>query len=193
MPAAVTNKRRMYAELARGGFGNTVPQYFSAEEWEASPDWSRYPLWGIRSGAAGGDKRMRLNVPRGEVAPLYREWFPAGGGNISPMIDRWAVMRGEVFENDFGHPFGLNLIYVPPGSEIDPKDPWRGSFRKYGTPAHGAAALAILKAYLWPSDFEDLRATLDAYPGHVVEFSACDRAVGIVPHRNTIIWEVRLY
>ena len=41
-------------------------------------------------------------------------------------------------------------------------------------------------------DYEWLMQLLDTYDS-VVEFSAYDRAVGILPIRNTIIWEVRNY
>lgn len=190
--AVISTKPKMYRLLSAGALGNTLPVWYSVESWEADPGTAAYRLWGIRSVSKAGDPRMRLNVPAGEVADLYREWYPSGGGSISPMIDRYAVLRAEVFENDFGHPFGLSLFYVPPGLAC-PADPWRGSFRKSGRHAHGAAAVAIMKAYLWPSDYEDVRALLERYPGHVVEFSACDRAVGVIPHRNTIIWEVRKY
>lgn len=43
------------------------------------------------------------------------------------------------------------------------------------------------------ASYEDVRELLKLYPNHVVEFSCCDRSVGSVPGRNTVIWEVRLY
>lgn len=190
MPA-ITTKAEMYRLLAAGKLGNAIPQYFSLGEWMSSPDHGRYDLWGIRSMAAGGDRRMRLNVPTGEVARLWSLWYPHGGGNISPMIDRHAVLRGHVHESDV-EPFGLTLWYVPPGKVVE-ADPWRGSFREYGRHAHGAAARLILDQYLWPADRDDLADLLARYPGHVVEFTAADRAIGLVPVRNTVVWEVRLY
>lgn len=187
--SSVLNKKDMYRRLAAGEFGNTVPQWFSVELWEK--DAAPYSLWGIRSGLAGGDKRMRLNVPTQEVADLYRSWFPQGGGNISPMIDMYVELRGEVVECPDVHP-GLLLFHVEPGKVV-PEDPWRGSFKKYGQQKKGLAAWNILKTFLWPSDLEDLKILLDIYPEHVIEFSACNRAVGVIPHRNTVIWEVRKY
>lgn len=186
---AIRTKRRMYSLLASGALGNTVPQWFDLPSWEADPESARWPLWGIRSGVAGGDRRMRLNVPREEVAALYCDWFPAGGGNLSPMIDRWATLRAEVWESHIG-PFGLTVFYP---TAVDPADPWRGSFRRYGRAVQGVTATGLLRAHLWPSDYEDLRVLLDRYHGHVVELSACSRAVGVVPHRNTVIWECRCY
>jgi hypothetical protein len=185
----VTNKKQMYSLLSTGTFGNTVPQYFDLFSWVMSPDHSKYKLWGIRSGVAGGDKRMQLNVHRATVPRLYEEWFPEGGGNISPMIDQWAKLRAEVMLNRFG-PFGLQVHYA---DGYDPDNPWRGSFQKYGRTVSGLVATHLLRKYLWPSDYEDLMLLLDRYPDHVVELSACSRAVGVVPRRNTVIWEVRKY
>lgn len=184
----VQTKSLMYKMLASGEFGNTVPQWFSLDKWEAERP-QAIELWGIRSGLAGGDKRMRLNVPTVEVAGLYREWFPSDGGNISPMIDMYAILRAEVWEADIS-PCGL-MVYFADG--YDPADPWRGSFRKYGRTLQGIQALTMLQRHLWPNDLEDLRLTLERFPGHVVELSACSRAVGVIPHRNTIVWEVRNY
>jgi len=188
----IRTKREMYRMLVAGEFGNTIPQYFSLEDWLISPDHAKYSLWGVRSISGGGDKRMRLNVPRDDVKDYCERWYPHGGVNISPMIDRYAVLRAEAFESGFGEPFGLNVFYVPPGKLI-PADPWRGSFKRYGTRAWGLKALHLLREHLWPSDWEDLRLTLDRFPGHVVEFSACDRAVGVIPNRNCVIWECRAY
>lgn len=186
---SVTTKARMYELLCAGEFGNTLPNYFSLEEWVASGDRERYEWWGLRSRLAAGDRRMRLNIHRDEVPRLWASWFPDGGGNLSVMIDPWVTLRAEVWEADVA-PFGLVVYYA---AGYDPLDPWRGSFRRYGRQLGGLAARSLLETHLWPSDYADLRVTLDRYPGHVVEFSACSRAVGLIPHRNTVIWEVRLY
>ena len=189
----ILTKKSMYAALTRGDFGNTVPQFFSVESWKQSIDCARYSFWGIRSCQAGGDRRCRLNVPSAEVEQLYRMWFPGGGGNISPMIDCYAMLRAEVIDTKFAPTPGLNLHYVPPGSAIDQADPWRGAFRQFGQRIAGLAAVRVLQQSLWPADLDDLRDLLQRYPEHTIELSACDRAVGQRCHRNTIIWEVRKY
>jgi hypothetical protein len=191
----VKNKRDMYRRLALGEFGNTIPMYFSLADWERCEIAARHAgLWGVRSAVIQGDPRLRLNVPRDEVATYVRRVFPDGGMNISPMVDPYAVLRGEVHLSDYGEPFGLRLFYVPPGKEVAPgEDPWRGRFKRWGAHAHGVTAREIIRYYLWPSDWADIEVLLDRYPGHVVEFSACDRAVGLVPGRNTCVWEVRAY
>jgi len=50
-----------------------------------------------------------------------------------------------------------------------------------------------LQSYLDPDSFEWLKILLDRYPEHIVEFSAFSTDLGVIPHRNTIIWEVRRY
>jgi len=191
-PPPLFYKSQMYHALSTGQLGNSVPMFFGLEEWlHEKDDCNHYGLWGVRSLTPGDRKRCRLNVPTGEVAEYWCKWFGSGGGNISPMLDRWAVLRGQVLEPRHP-PFGLTLDYVPPG-KVDEESPWHGSFNKYGTTARGIVAWEILRCYLWPSDLEDLRVLLERYPGHVVEFSACDRAVGLIANRNTVWWEVRLY
>lgn len=189
----IRSKKQMYEMLSAGLLGNTIPQYFSIERWEASEDYGRYPLWGIRSGQAGGDPKCRLNVPTAEVAPLFHKWFPDSGGNISCMVDAHAVLRGEIIDTVDAPRPGLNLFYVPPTAPIDTADPWRGSFRNFGRHVAGAGLRLILEQYLWPSDLEELRDLIDRYPEHAIEFTACDRAIGIIPNRNTCIWECRRY
>lgn len=180
----ITDKATMYRLLSAGSLGNTIPQFFSLAEWE--PHSRSYPLWGIRSLIGGGDRRMRLNVPTADVPAVY---FP--GANVSPMIDAFAVIRGEVIDSALTG--GISLRYVPPDAVIDPRDPWRGSFRNFGRNVSGSAAVAVLKAYLWPDDYEAMRELLGEYPDHAVEFTACDRPVGVVPMRNCVIWECRQY
>jgi hypothetical protein len=193
MVEPIETKKQMYAALAAGAFGNTIPQYFDVGVWEKSPDHDKYDLWGIRVSSGGGDPRMRLNWPREDVARYVRDSDLAGNVNISPMIDKHAVLRAEVTEITFGDRIGLYAWYVPPGSPVPHNDPWRGGFRLFGREAFGSAVRVILEHHLWPEDYNNVRRLLRDYPEHVVEFSACDRAVGVMPMRNTIIWEVRRY
>ena len=185
---ALTNKGQMYAALRRGDLGNTLPLYGSTFDWLKSADSDKYPLWGIRSPKAG-DPRMRLNVPRDQVADYCHNTFADDPYNISPMIDQWATLRAYVYESPT-HPCGLQVTYP---TQVDPDSPWRGSFAKYSHTVYGVAARALLRQHLWDNDYADLQELLDLYPGHVVELSACERSVGLIPRHNTIIWEVRRY
>jgi hypothetical protein len=57
----------------------------------------------------------------------------------------------------------------------------------------GIQALGLLKASLWPCSYSDLEELWELHPDAIIEFGAYDCAVGVLPHRNTIIWECRLY
>lgn len=186
MKEPIRNKRRMYDLLNTGALGNTLPCYWSLKEWQESGDYARYPLWGVRV-TVPGDPRMRLNIPRAKVHGYVEQNFPdAKGFNISPMIDPWVILKGEVTDLTFA-PFGLYAYLT------QAVGPWRETLRDHGKHYHGLAVRLLLESYMDPASYDDVCTLLAEYPGHVVEFSVCDRHVGIAPHRNTVIWEVRQY
>jgi hypothetical protein len=53
------------------------------------------------------------------------------------------------------------------------------------------AARGVLLRNLTECDREDLNELMELYPNHVIEFSACDKPIGIYPHRKAVIWEIR--
>jgi hypothetical protein len=69
----------------------------------------------------------------------------------------------------------------------------RDALHSSGKQVYDPIASAVLEKLLWPNDLDNLLAILECYPDHVVEFSAFDRTVGIIPGSSIIIWEVRLY
>ncbi len=187
----VSNKTQMYDLLGRGAFGNTVPQWvgpdgFDSWLWEGC---DLFPQWGIRSTHVSCHPGTKLFVPTEDVFPHVLRYFPARDVQISPMVDAYALFRAELRRGDT-EPFGW---YLRGGSGDMPGGSWRRFVNEVARDYHGSAVLAVLRHYLWPSDYDDLMATLDAYPDHVVELTACDRAIGVCPNRNTIIWEVRAY
>lgn len=58
--------------------------------------------------------------------------------------------------------------------------------------ARGVAALALLRHYLDPQDYDDLMGLLDLYEDHVIEFSVFRVPLGQLS-RRMIIWECRFY
>jgi hypothetical protein len=190
VPPPVLNKTDMYRRLAAGEFGNTLQSWNDLDKWKAEAPVGRWPLWGVRSEASRADPRFRLNVPAAEVGAYCRGHFPNGGYNLTPMIvDCCVSLRAVVHECDYGHPFGTRVDFVVG----ERGTPWREAFKKYGTHSHGVIARNLLELHLWPNDLANLRRLLRDYPKHAVELSACDRAVGVVPNRNSVCWEVRLY
>lgn len=162
--------------------------YPSISLWRKNPDYEHYPLWGVRC-EIPGDKRMRLNVLREEVAEYVEKNFSDGTRfNISPMIDQWAIFKGEVMEYCYQEPYGL-CAYVNFQGNME----WRKALREFGKHYLGLQARLLLQSYMDEQSYRDVRNLLDIYPNHIVEFSVCNRSVGIIPGRNTVIWEVRLY
>ena len=57
----------------------------------------------------------------------------------------------------------------------------------------GLQALHIVRNRVSPRDYEDIVEMLDAYPGHVLEFTSYACGVGWAKHSNVIFWELRGY
>ena len=183
----IANKSEMYRLLAAGELGNTIPQFFSIEEWERSADSERYPLWGVRTMVPGGP--CRLNCPREEVrATALLPEYAAAKVNISMMIDAATrvTLWGEAFDSDAGLML-YGIEYPPVGGS------WRKEMPTKGRSWYGLAAVMLLRKHLNANSLDDLMILRDQYPGHVYEFSACETCIGVIPNRNAITWEVRAY
>lgn len=185
MPEPIRDKSQMYDLLAAGRFGNTVPQYFSVEDWLNSGQAECYPVWGVRTLTAGGP--CRLNCPASEVARTFREFEALGhAANISLMVDR--VCRVLLWADLFDDVGGWRLY----GVQSPPRGgSWRAQMPTLGREWSPLLGKLLLRELLTPGSYADLEALLECYPGHVVELSALDRCLGTVPGRNTVVWEVR--
>jgi hypothetical protein len=181
MPEAIRTKRQMYERLAAGAFGNTNPQWFSVDDWHGAGVSHTAPLWGVRSLVPGGP--LRLDCPAGEVA-LTALGFGCAY-SISPMVDPWLTLRCDVMRREDG-------LYVY-GVEGRRDLKWRDAFRRVGRSWHRLEAAMLLLRHLNANSLSDLEDLLDLYPDHVIELTALDRCYGTVPHRNGVVWEVRIY
>lgn len=180
----ITSKAQMYAMLAAGRLGNTIRQFFSVDEWRASRDAELYPQWGVRTLIAGGP--CRLFCPREEVADTVAKFGCAV--NISMMID--AICRVTLWADIFESESGLvvhGIEYPPVGGS------WRALMPTAAREWRGLAARMLLRRHLNANSLDDLDATFERWPGHVVELSACERCIGVIPGRNAVVWEVRSY
>lgn len=190
MPTAIASKAEMYRLLAAGAFGNTLPQWLDDARWaDESP--LAVMWWGVRTMTPGGP--CRLNCPDHEVRETFAAFRAAGHvPQISMMVDRVATVTAwlEVWDS----PAGL----VVEGIEYPDTAggwTWRNAMpdptrrRRW----EGTAARMVLARHFNENDRDDLAATLERWPGHVVEASAVDRCIGTVPHRRGIVWEVRAY
>lgn len=193
MKTPVRNKTDMYRRLAAGEFGSTTRQFFDLMEWleyvTANPRGNNW--WGVRTMTPGGP--CVLNCEAIHVPPVVWAMEEAGHKvNISLMVDTVATVTAwlELWDS----PTGL----VVEGIEWPDTDggwTWRNSMpdptkRKRW---EGVAARMVLARHLNENSLDDARDLIEAYPDHVIEMSALDRCVGVVPCRNGIVWEVRCY
>jgi len=128
------------------------------------------------------------NVPLEKLSQEIKRYIKMGYsvGDLTfnqSMPDEHLLIQGELMLR----PFGYYLLY----SIV--KKPMNIALKEEPKHAHGLEALSLLKTNLWSQSYTDLMDLLDIYSESVIEFGAYDLAVGDLPHRNTIIWEVRNY
>jgi hypothetical protein len=125
-----------------------------------------------------------------EVADLKAGRLPKGCSTLSDkrfnegMPDDFLTIQGNVW-----YDLGLKMEYsTVPG--IGHRDAVRQPNMRT---AEGLMATSLLNTYLDPNSRDDLRELFEIYPEAVVEFSTYSKHVGILPLRNTIVWECRQY
>lgn len=147
-----------------------------------------------------GKVSIRNMVPRGgfishfPVAHLRSGGWPASFPIASArfnesMPDEYLIFQGNV--RPATTPGGIWLEYSTEKNETHRQFTERLSQdRQIG----GLRALLMLKAYLWPSDFDWMMYLVETYhDAEAIEFSAYSRAVGTFPNSNCVIWEVRRF
>ena len=185
----VRTKEVMYKLLVAGCFGNTLPQWFDIQTWKNDPKAGNIPVWGVRTLTPGGP--CRLYCPRNEVEKTAEEYRQLGHKiNISIMLDAicYVTLYADVYDDPTtGQLCVYGVEYPPKGSS------WRAIMPTQGKTYTGLEARLLLQRHLTPSSLADGEALRELYPDHVYELSACDRNIGTIPGRNSIMWEVRLY
>lgn len=183
--APVLSKRDFYRRWHLNEFGNRPGSWNSIEEAEAAG--FQGPLFGVRS-----TKPMWSGFRRGilwrDRRKVWQEYVDQGEdpstlriGQDVPEDKR--TLQGHVYRTHRG----LDLEYsLKPGTV---RDVMQSGFER----AWGVKAKVILETYMCPSSFADLEAIFELYDGHVVEFTCFSVNVGLIPGRNTVIWEVRDY
>lgn len=171
---APRTKAEFRQRYAAGEFGNRPRTWFSRRELLES----RYDgTVTCRALIPGALCDYRVSVEDATTNPKYQDY----AFNES-MPDEILTLQGEVMRDTSG----LYLAY-----STEPNLVMRVAMQSQKN-ASRSAADAILRHYLTPTSYEDIYELLDAYDG-VVEFSTYGQAVGNLPFRNTVIWEVRNY
>lgn len=187
----ITTKKTMYEMLSWGAFGNTIPQYFSVKSWIESGDSARFKLWGVRSATVPAHPKCLLNCPTYCVAEYADEHF-GQSPNISMMVD--AVAEVTAWLEIFDSTSGLIVEGIEHPDTAGGWD-WRNSMNDLSRRKRWemSEARAVLARHLNANSRNDVEELLGQFPEHVIELSALNRCLGSVPHRNAVIWEVRMY
>ena len=137
-------------------------------------------------GGSRGSGFYAYNVPVSRVRRIVKEW-QANGAKLNKIVfnesapDEHLVIQGEVTRDP-----DLELFYSREKKKMN-------IALKNGFSVKGLKAKLLLKYFMDETSYDELMALLDIFPKHVIEFSTYSINLGILPHRNTIIWEIRKY
>lgn len=147
---------------------------------------SGFPNIGFREIGKPGGKGAWERVPRERVFDTYDVWSGLRRNFVmdSGAPDHKQTLLGEIVRTTRGLEGYMGVAKVPMRVAID-----LGLL----SPRTGATVKWLLRRYADPASQDDIDALLDLYDGHVVEFACFETNVGVIPGRNTLIWEVRKY
>jgi len=181
----IKTKADMYPLYLAGAFGNKLQTWATLEDfYEDSVEKNvvlRY------KGKAGG-AWVAYELPPSKVRETVEQWVSEGADPKLITLNESApddllLIQGEVMAST--HFLSLRYSRLPL--------PMRKALAEKQYHLDGIKAVLLLRHYLDSDSFDDLMGLLDTYPDSVVEFSTWAKDVGNVPHRNTVVWEVRNY
>ena len=188
----IKNKREFYKLWEEGLLGNRTKIFHTLEEALES----REPQIGFRQvGKAGGGRWSLVkkeNQPRDQfiakVTIEYQIWKNLGTPFImdNSVPNHRSTLQGEICRTYKGIESFLAVGYGLPPMRISIQE-------NLHVHRGGATTNYLLDKYMDPSSRDDLRDLLDLYPDAAIEFTCFDCNVGVLPHRNTIFWEIRNY
>lgn len=179
MKTAPKTKSEFYARYYAGEFGNRPQLFRDAAELIASNYQGKLTL---RDGVAGGPCYYGWPselVRHGKFPPPFNSTCRMN----EAMPDRSLLIQGNVWMGASG----LQLEYSREkniGHRLAVRHPYR-------IDTHGLMAYSLLRTLMLPANYDDLMELLNMEG--IVEFSTYSQYVGVLPHRKTVIWEVRAY
>lgn len=180
----VKNKGDYYKRYIAGEFGNRLQVWRTYDEYKAS-GFSK-PI-GIRN-TTPNSPYCRYDIPERFVKVVMDEFIAKGCKPETMTFNEAAPDKDLILQGEFVRlPSGLELFYSRVQKQM------RLALLDSPNYATGNHAIQILKHVMDPNSYEWCEYLLDAYPDHVIEFSAYQRSLGNIPRRNTLIWEVRAY
>ena len=184
----VLSKKDFVLRYRASEFGNRAPTWNTLEEYLDDRPWLYLGIeqkYHIRNRRAGGPTWYNACF---KYVPLrcYDAILSGEKFYISAMAPHNRnVLQGEVMEGEWGWEFygALNCAGLA----------MRDALRRRPESLHGLAAKLLIQRSMNDLSYQWLEYLLEAYPGHVVEFSAFSTCWGTVPGHNTVFWEIRKY
>jgi len=185
-PQLIQSKREYYQLATKGLAGNSPRVWTSAAAFLAESDDA---FAGLRMTKAASNK-FRASVPRKNLETTVRKLqLKPGDFYVSEILPPTAILlQGEV-----GCPDGDWVFYY-----THQKAQMRKALADSGRHLYGGLQIwGLLSRYCTPADVDDLRELFDRYSPNgrspIIELTATNRNLGMFPHRNTLIWEIRHY
>jgi hypothetical protein len=184
----IKNKAQMFALYRAGAFGNS-PRVWTPEEYFTT-DCRTIPSSDLAlryQGSVPGAPCL-YNLNAWDIEPEINElaklgWNPNKWWVSEGIDETHRILQGEVCRSE-NH---LELTYTTVSDKM------RIAMAKEQLYAQGLSAVMLLRHALCPNSWNDLTEILDRFDGAVIEFTANAVDTGPLPHRNTVIWEVRNY
>ena len=177
----IRTKRQFYELWSAGVLGNKLRTWeLLTQAMKANLD--RYAL--REQGKAGGG--LHIFYSRDELPNSYCAWIREGRKFFiaETAEDEFQILQGEVCRTFRGWEGTLGQTKLPMREAMA-----QGLL----IPRSGAETRWLLRNHLDPSSLDDLDDLLDLYPDAVIEFTAFSKDIGMIPNRNTVMWEVRNY
>jgi hypothetical protein len=171
-----------------------------------------YDLW--KSGCLGNRpqtwSRVEDAVKSGATNIGFREVGKAGGGEFELVRREDATQTAEEWKRA-GRAYSLDGACPNERTELQGAvcrtvEGWEGDLAiRSGTDIRAAMSLGLIRSYsglivstlldhfMDPSSRDDVEMLLEMFPNATIEFSCFPCDVGVIPNRNTVIWEVRDY
>lgn len=164
-----------------GEFGNHSPTWGTLGEYLDSNYSGRVH---IRNRVAGGPTYYNLSQIAVIATFKYVPYNPKNWYISAMAPHEHNLIQGEVWDG----PGGLYLH-----GSFERNLPMRDALTVAPLDWHGLQARMLLRSVMNDLSWNWFQWLLEAYPDHVIEFSAFSQCWGTVPGHNVVIWEVRNY
>lgn len=184
MEEMILTKRRFYELFHKGELGNHGPMWNNYVEYLASGYTGKIA---IRSRKPGG--RCDYWIEPENVLQICNDRVQSGekaeNMQFSAMApDDKLKLQGYLMRSVSYYDLYYNDV---PGFAM------RDGLEKHGKYLQGLQAKLLVQRSCDPTSFDWIQHLFERFPNAVIEFACYDINFGVLPHLNTIIWEVRNY